>query len=53
MTRLRNTSSRRITAVATQADLVIDAPHAGDDQLAPLVRSFTPDQLTQPTAEGE
>jgi len=39
--------------VATQADLVIDALHAGDDQLAPLVRSFTPQQLTRPTAEGE
>lgn len=39
--------------MTTQADIVIEALHAGDDQLAPLVRSFTPEQLREPTGDGQ
>ncbi len=35
------------------ADVVIDALHAGDDELAPVVRSLRPDQLTRPSAASE
>lgn len=36
-----------------EADLVIDALHAGHEQLTPLVRLLTAEQLRQPTAPGE
>ena len=39
--------------MASEADLVFDSLHAGYDQLAPLVRSLTPEQLTTPITPGE
>jgi uncharacterized protein (TIGR03083 family) len=39
--------------MASQADLVFDSLHAGYEQLAPLVRSLTPEQLVTPTKPGE
>lgn len=39
--------------MASETDVVFDSLHAGYDQLAPLVRSLTPEQLTTPIAPGE
>ena len=39
--------------MATEADPVFDSLHAGHEQLAPLVRSLTPEQLIVPTNPGE
>lgn len=39
--------------MATDADRVIDALHAGHDELAPLARKLTPEQLTGPSAAAD
>jgi uncharacterized protein (TIGR03083 family) len=44
---------RREDGMATDADRVIEALHAGHDELAPLVAGLTPEQLTGPSAAAE
>jgi uncharacterized protein (TIGR03083 family) len=39
--------------MSNDADQVIDALHAGDDELAPVVAALSSEQLTQPSAASE